>query len=153
VEPGFLVPCPWASGVHTQPPVELPASTTMEGGQDNTSRPPSPFSFPSPTPGDPFSQTHLLLFRRILIAALIRVCFPFSAHEVSSPEIAQDDIIADSPAPADIVLSEFCTDLTVAGLCASFSVLLNSSCLYSHLDALILQTLRPTSMTWRRHID
>jgi hypothetical protein len=94
----------------------------MEGGQDNTSRLPSLFSFPSPTPGDPFSQTYLLLFMRILVAALIRVLFYFPAHEMSFPETAQDDILADSPVPADVVLLRFCVDLTVAGPCASFNV-------------------------------
>jgi hypothetical protein len=34
----------------------------------------------------------------------------------------RDDILADSPVPADVVLLRFCVDLTVAGPCASFNV-------------------------------
>jgi hypothetical protein len=62
-EHGFSVRRPRASGAHAQPPAEPPASATMEGGQDDISQLPSPFFFSSPIPGDPFSQTYLLLFR------------------------------------------------------------------------------------------
>jgi hypothetical protein len=51
-EPGFSVPRPRVIGVHSQPPAEPPASATMERDRDGTSRSPSPFSFPSPIPGD-----------------------------------------------------------------------------------------------------
>jgi hypothetical protein len=51
-EPGFSVPHPRVIGAHSQPPVEPPASATVGGDRDGTSRSPSPFSFPSPIPGD-----------------------------------------------------------------------------------------------------
>jgi hypothetical protein len=51
-EPGFSVPRPRVIGVHSQPPAEPPASATVGGDRDGTSRPPSPSSFPSPISGD-----------------------------------------------------------------------------------------------------
>jgi hypothetical protein len=56
----------------------------------------------------------------ILVLALIRVHFLLPAHEVSSSEIAQDDILADPPAPADVISSGFCIDSAVTGLYALF---------------------------------
>jgi hypothetical protein len=51
-EPGFSVPRPRVIGVHSQPPTEPPASAAVGRDRDGTSRSPSPFSFPSPIPGD-----------------------------------------------------------------------------------------------------
>jgi hypothetical protein len=89
----------------------------MEGGQDGTSQPPSPFFFPSPIPGGPFSQIYLLLFRRTLATALIMDCLCFPDHEAPSLETIRDDILVGSPALMDITILGFCTDLAVAGSC------------------------------------
>jgi hypothetical protein len=69
-----------------------------------------------------FHRLAFFLFKSILVVAQIRVSFLFPAHEVSSPETTRDDIIVDSPVPADVVFSGFCTDLAVAGSCAPFSL-------------------------------
>jgi hypothetical protein len=55
----------------------------------------------------------------LLFIVLIRVYFP--AHVTSPSEAARDGTIADSPVLASTVLSGFCTDLAVAGPCASFN--------------------------------
>jgi hypothetical protein len=73
VEPGFSVPHPQAGDVHAQPPVEPPTSATMKVDQNDISS----FSLLSPISGDSFSQTRLILFRCVLVAALIRTCILF----------------------------------------------------------------------------
>jgi len=66
-----------------------------------------------------FLLTRLSLFGRTSFTSLIRVYF--LARGTSPVEVARDDIIADLSALASAAISGFCTDLAVAGSCASFN--------------------------------